>query len=130
MRQLNGVYTQRFNRRHGLVGHLFQGRFKRTWLAVRWSSAHRAALVMIPAGALSAGPLVRAADPTDLARLRFRPTSHGRRRLGRHTDRCRNRNCRSRRDFRAPQLFGSTRPCAHCIASRSTTTTTRSLTHL
>lgn len=28
MRQLNGVYTQRFNRRHGLQGHLFQGRFK------------------------------------------------------------------------------------------------------
>ena len=28
MRQLNGVYTQRFNRRHGLVGHLYQGRFK------------------------------------------------------------------------------------------------------
>ncbi len=28
MRHLNGVYTQRFNRRHGLVGHLFQGRFK------------------------------------------------------------------------------------------------------
>lgn len=28
MRQLNGVYTQRFNRRHKLVGHLFQGRFK------------------------------------------------------------------------------------------------------
>lgn len=28
MRQLNGVYTQRFNRGHGLVGHLFQGRFK------------------------------------------------------------------------------------------------------
>lgn len=28
MRQLNGVYTQRFNRRHGMVGHLFQGRFK------------------------------------------------------------------------------------------------------
>ena len=28
MRQLNGVYTQHFNRRHGLVGHLFQGRFK------------------------------------------------------------------------------------------------------
>ncbi|MEY6433454.1 transposase [Thioalkalicoccus limnaeus] len=28
MRQLNGVYTQRSNRRHGLVGHLFQGRFK------------------------------------------------------------------------------------------------------
>ena len=28
MRQLNGVYTQRFNRRHTRVGHVFQGRFK------------------------------------------------------------------------------------------------------
>ena len=28
MRQLNGVYTQRFNRRHGCVGHVFQGRYK------------------------------------------------------------------------------------------------------
>ena len=28
MRQLNGVYTQVFNRRHGNVGHLFQGRYK------------------------------------------------------------------------------------------------------
>lgn len=28
MRHVNGVYTQRFNRRHSLVGHLFQGRFK------------------------------------------------------------------------------------------------------
>lgn len=28
MRQLNGVYTQRSNRRHGRVGHLFQGRYK------------------------------------------------------------------------------------------------------
>ncbi|MGB5830485.1 MAG: transposase [Thiohalocapsa sp.] len=28
MRQLNGVYTQYFNRVHRLVGHLFQGRFK------------------------------------------------------------------------------------------------------
>lgn len=27
MKQLNGLYTQRFNRRHGRVGHLFQGRF-------------------------------------------------------------------------------------------------------
>jgi REP element-mobilizing transposase RayT len=27
MRQLNGVYTQAFNRRHARVGHLFQGRF-------------------------------------------------------------------------------------------------------
>lgn len=28
MRQLNGIYTQAFNRRHGRVGHLFQGRYK------------------------------------------------------------------------------------------------------
>jgi len=28
MRQLNGVFTQLFNKRHGKVGHLFQGRFK------------------------------------------------------------------------------------------------------
>ena len=28
MRQLNGVYTQSINRRHGRVGHLFQGRYK------------------------------------------------------------------------------------------------------
>jgi putative transposase len=27
MRQLNGVYTQRFNRRHGRVGHVYQGRY-------------------------------------------------------------------------------------------------------
>jgi len=28
MRQLNGIYTQRFNKRYSRVGHLFQGRFK------------------------------------------------------------------------------------------------------
>ena len=28
MRQLNGVYTQWFNRAHGRVGHVFQGRYK------------------------------------------------------------------------------------------------------
>ena len=28
MRQLNGQYTQGFNRRHNLAGHLFQGRYK------------------------------------------------------------------------------------------------------
>lgn len=28
MRHVNGVYTQRFNRRHGRVGHVFQGRYK------------------------------------------------------------------------------------------------------
>jgi REP element-mobilizing transposase RayT len=28
MRQLNGMFTQATNRRHGRTGHLFQGRFK------------------------------------------------------------------------------------------------------
>jgi putative transposase len=28
MRPLNGIYTQKFKRRHGTVGHVFQGRFK------------------------------------------------------------------------------------------------------
>ncbi len=28
MRQLNGVYSQQYNRRHGRVGHLFQARYK------------------------------------------------------------------------------------------------------
>ena len=28
MRQLNGVYTQKYNRRHNRVGHLFHGRYK------------------------------------------------------------------------------------------------------
>ena len=28
MRQLNGVYTQRFNKKHNRVGHIFQGRYK------------------------------------------------------------------------------------------------------
>lgn len=32
MRQLNGVYAQRFNRRHGRVGHVFQARFHATMI--------------------------------------------------------------------------------------------------
>jgi REP element-mobilizing transposase RayT len=28
MKWLQGTYTQRFNRRHGVHGHLFQGRYK------------------------------------------------------------------------------------------------------
>jgi putative transposase len=28
MRQLNGIYTQKFNRRHSRIGHVFNGRFK------------------------------------------------------------------------------------------------------
>jgi len=36
MRQLNGVYTQRFNARHARVGHLFQGRYSA--IMVEWES--------------------------------------------------------------------------------------------
>jgi REP element-mobilizing transposase RayT len=44
MRQLNGVYAQRFNRRHNRIGHLWQGRYKSVlvqsdrhlWLGVRY----------------------------------------------------------------------------------------------
>jgi putative transposase len=28
MRQLNGIYTQWYNKRHRTVGHIFQGKFK------------------------------------------------------------------------------------------------------
>src|SRR6185369_16454040 len=28
MKHLNGIYTQKFNKKHSRVGHLFQGRFK------------------------------------------------------------------------------------------------------
>ena len=28
MRQLHGVYTQKHNRRHGRIGHVFQARYK------------------------------------------------------------------------------------------------------
>ena len=31
MRHINGVYTQQFNRRHGLVGHLFQAASRPSW---------------------------------------------------------------------------------------------------
>ncbi len=31
MRQLNGVYTQSYNRKHDRAGHVFQGRYKAYW---------------------------------------------------------------------------------------------------
>ena len=80
MRQLNGVYAQRFNRRHERVGHLFQGRYAAILVEAgehlliaaryivrnpvraglcgdptewRWSS-HRAVLGLQPAGVVAA----------------------------------------------------------------------------
>jgi REP element-mobilizing transposase RayT len=36
MRELNGVYAQWFNRLHGFVGHVFQGRFKAILVESDW----------------------------------------------------------------------------------------------
>ena len=36
MRELNGVYAQWFNRLHGFVGHVFQGRFKAIPIESDW----------------------------------------------------------------------------------------------
>jgi putative transposase len=36
MRQLNGVYTQRFNRSQNRVGHVFQGRYKAILVEKDW----------------------------------------------------------------------------------------------
>ncbi len=41
MRQLNGMYTQAYNRQHKSVGHIFQGRFKAILVekkAILWNS--------------------------------------------------------------------------------------------
>ena len=55
MRQLNGIYTQSFNRRRNRIGHLFQGRFKAILVGKGLSFA----------GAL---PLYRAQSRTDQRR--------------------------------------------------------------
>jgi putative transposase len=59
MRQLNGVYTQRFNRRHRTVGHLFQGRFKAILGACRTSriiKAQTTDTVLLHIGIMTRGP--------------------------------------------------------------------------
>ena len=99
MRQLNGVYAQWFNRRHGRVGHLFQGRYgarlvqadEHLLAAVRyivrnpvraglcrapeewrWSS-HRATLGREPPGFLDTAALLAHYGPTPAAaRERYR----------------------------------------------------------
>lgn len=99
MRDLNGIYAQAFNRRHGRVGHLFQGRYKAILVeqeehllatiayiarnpvrarmceraeAYRWSS-HRATLGLHPPGVLDLGELLALfADDRTSARRRYR----------------------------------------------------------
>jgi putative transposase len=55
MRHLNGVHTQRFNRRHGKVGQVFQGRFMAILVdcaAICWRfAATHSRLAWPPAGA-------------------------------------------------------------------------------
>ncbi|MGH7540952.1 MAG: transposase [Gemmatimonadota bacterium] len=84
MRQLNGVYAKRFNRRHGRVGHVFQARFHAALVArdehllalaaylplnpvraglcaepVQWRwSSYRATLGLEPPGFLALGRLL------------------------------------------------------------------------
>lgn len=56
MRHVNGVYSQQFNRRHGLVGHLFQGRYKAIlvdrdaylWALCRYVERNPVAARMVP----------------------------------------------------------------------------------
>ena len=99
MRQLNGVYAQRFNRRHNRVGHLTQGRYGavlvegdehlltvasyivrnpvRAKLCAhaeewRWSS-YRATLGLAPPGTVAVDAILLLLGPTrPAARLRFR----------------------------------------------------------
>lgn len=47
MRQLNGVYTQRFNRQHGRVGHVFQGRYKAVIVQREWYLSELARYVVL-----------------------------------------------------------------------------------
>ena len=62
MRQLNGVYTQRFNRRHSRVGHVFQGRYK----AILVQEEIGSGLVM--PGEVSQGPVMQGLDWLGMAR--------------------------------------------------------------
>jgi hypothetical protein len=58
MRQLNGVFTQACNRRHGRAGHLFQGRFKA--ILVDSHRGHVASAWGQPGDALYGAPCMRA----------------------------------------------------------------------
>ena len=49
MRQLNGVYTQSFNRRQSRVGHVFQGRYKS--ILVQKMSIYLSSVVIAPSKA-------------------------------------------------------------------------------
>jgi putative transposase len=65
MRHINGVYSQRFNRRHGLVGHVLQGRFKA--ILVDRDAYLLGDQVRRPADSRRAGPGLRTAWPTPAA---------------------------------------------------------------
>jgi putative transposase len=58
MRQLNGVYTQRFNQQHQRVGHVFQGRYKS--ILVQKESYHLELSRYIVLNPVRAGRVVKA----------------------------------------------------------------------
>ena len=64
MRQLNGVYTQAFNRRHRRVGHVLQGRFKAIVVVVLWAWLSRAEsrLTAVSLGLIIGGAVGNAID--------------------------------------------------------------------
>ena len=63
MRQLNGVYTQRFHHMHGRVGHVFQGRYK-------------AILVQKESYLLTWIPRVGTREPQPSMLVHYRPRRH------------------------------------------------------
>jgi hypothetical protein len=85
MRRLNGLYTQRFNRRHERVGHIFQGRFTQPRDGCRIgpsrrSSAHgpttasswaRARVRRLPGADYAARCSARRSSPRASGRARF-----------------------------------------------------------
>ena len=69
MRQLNGTYAQRFNRRHGRVGHVFQARFHAALVA---RDAHLLALAAyLPVNPVRAG---LCAEPEEWSWSSYRAT--------------------------------------------------------
>src|SRR5450759_1095392 len=75
MRQLNGVYTQRVNRRHARVGHVFQGRFKAI-LVERDSYLLELARYIVLNPVRPRWSRTRIATPGAAIRPRWEPLSH------------------------------------------------------
>jgi len=62
MKWLQGTYTQRFNRRHGVYGHLFQGRYEASVIDGEEAGYFLAASTYIHLNPVRAG-LIRETEP-------------------------------------------------------------------